>query len=95
MCKSMFRTWRSLGRHYINDSRVLIAEMDCEDGNNENICETYEVELYPTYILFHNGENVREYVAMKTKRQLYKYVEKYIKRNVEFDDQLVDLQGEF
>lgn len=81
MCKGMFNIWRNLGRHYANDSRVLIAEMDCEFGANEDICDKLEVELYPTYILFNNGKIGKEYVAEKTKKQFIGYVEKFIKKH--------------
>lgn len=80
----MKATWKSVGRHYLNDSRVVIAEMDCEFGNNEDLCDEVFVEYYPTFKLFSNGQEVREYIAEKTKNQLIGYVEKFIrKQNVQ------------
>lgn len=80
MCKGMVKTWKNLGRHYLNDSRVLIGEMDCEFGDNEDLCDDLEVEYYPSYKLFSNKEEVKEYIAEKTKKQLIGYVEKFIKK---------------
>lgn len=66
----------------------MIAEINCEKSSkNEVICESYDLEYYPTYILFHNGKEVDNYIAMKTKRQLKKYVEKFIKKQTTIKDE--------
>lgn len=89
MCRSMEGTWNRLALRYLNDPRVLIAEMDCDRNNrNYDICDDIEVEYYPTYILFHNRKNVRTYYAMQSKDELISYVERYMKKSAIVRDEV-------
>jgi thioredoxin-like negative regulator of GroEL len=77
----MFKTWKNVGKRFMNDTRVVIAEIDCETNERtEYICERYEVEYYPTFILFDQAREYDNFIAMQSKRDLVKAVKSLAKR---------------
>lgn len=75
----MFDDWESLGVHYANDKRVLIAEMNCETRNNKKICRKLNVDQYPMMYMFKNGVQGDLYDRKRSKEDFIKYVEKSLK----------------
>lgn len=76
----MFNTWESLGEHYANSKKVKIAEMSCRPKKNLKVCRTFDVDRYPSYVLFKHGKKEKHTSGRKTKKNLVHYVEHLLKK---------------
>lgn len=81
LCQIMFETWENLGEHYANSKKVVIAEMNCGPKKNLKVCRSFDVDRYPTYVLFKNGEKEKTISGRKKKKDLIEYVENLIKES--------------
>jgi thioredoxin-like negative regulator of GroEL len=77
----MFDDWESLGERYSNDSRVLIAEMNCDPSSNKKICRKFDVDRYPMIFMFKDGVQGDLYDRKRSKKEFIKYVEDFLKES--------------
>ncbi|KAL9183875.1 hypothetical protein ACHAXT_004731 [Thalassiosira profunda] len=60
-CKSLAPDWDALAEKYASSSSVLIGSVDCTAGENEDLCQEYGVQGYPTLKYFKDGEAGEDY----------------------------------
>uniref|UniRef100_T1JXA2 Thioredoxin domain-containing protein n=1 Tax=Tetranychus urticae TaxID=32264 RepID=T1JXA2_TETUR len=68
-CKALRPVWNELSRKLLG--RVKVASLDCSQF--EDICEKYQVNGYPTLIIFRNGRAVSEYEQERSLDSLVDY----------------------
>lgn len=83
----MFSTWEDLGEYYANSEKVVIAEMNCGPKQNLKVCRSFYVDRYPTYILFRNGEKMKQISGRKDRKNLIGLVENLINESLIFRDE--------
>jgi len=52
--------WDKLAAEYDGSETVLIADVDCTDGDNKDLCQKYGVRGYPTIKYFNEGDTEGE-----------------------------------
>jgi len=52
--------WDKLAKEYDGSETVLIADVDCTEGDNKDLCSKYGVRGYPTIKLFNEGDTEGE-----------------------------------
>jgi hypothetical protein len=52
--------WDSLAKEYDGSETVLIADVDCTEGDNKDLCGKMGVRGYPTIKLFNEGDTEGE-----------------------------------
>lgn len=82
----MFEAWESLGDFYFQDDRILIAEIDCEPDLNKEVCKGFDVDAYPSLLMFRNGVKSEKYLGERTKDDLVEYADKFIKETIVKDE---------
>lgn len=60
-CKRLAPTWDQLAIKMVGNVAVKIAKVDCADNDNRPLCSQQGVSGFPTVILYHEGEKVKEY----------------------------------
>lgn len=83
----MFEAWESLGDHYFEDDRIQIAEIDCEPELNKQVCKGFDVDAYPSLIMFKNGLKVEKYLEDRAVTDLINYADKFINEIVTVKDE--------
>jgi len=69
-CKNMAPAWRELAWMFEGSEDVLVAELDCADGDNKEKCQELEVRGYPTVLLFPPGEDRTKTLRYEDQRDL-------------------------
>jgi len=59
-CKSLAPDWDSLAETYSGSSSVLIGSVDCTAEDNEELCQEYGVQGYPTLKYYKDGNTEGE-----------------------------------
>jgi len=52
--------WDKLAKEYDGSETVLIADVDCTEGDNKALCSKYGVRGYPTLKVFNEGDTEGE-----------------------------------
>jgi hypothetical protein len=52
--------WDKLAKEYDGSETVLIADVDCTEGDNKALCSKYGVKGYPTIKVFNEGDTEGE-----------------------------------
>ena len=55
-CKALAPDWDELADSYASSSSALVASVDCTAGGNEDLCQEYGVQGYPTLKYFKDGD---------------------------------------
>lgn len=71
VCEHAKPYFESLSSEY--SGKVKFVSYDADSGN---VDENYNVEGYPTYILFINGREIGRYVGFKNRSSLEDFIEK-------------------
>ena len=79
-CKRTIPLFNNLANHYKNDSKVEIAEYDCDDEDNKEYINEYinkfnygyKVQGYPTIVLYKNGVFVGQYNGERSENAMIK-----------------------
>lgn len=74
-CKRLAPTWEDLSRKFAGTPGVKIAKVDCTIY--EELCNTNEVQGYPTLVLFKNGRRVTEFNGARDLDMLHEFVEQH------------------
>lgn len=53
-CMQLLPSWLQLGHKFENNSKIIIADVDCSQSHN--LCLQEEVNQYPTLVLYRNSE---------------------------------------
>ena len=59
-CKSLAPIWDALADQLTGSSSVVIASVDCTAEGNEDLCQQYGVQGYPTLKYFKDGSEEGE-----------------------------------
>lgn len=84
----MFEAWEALGDHYFEDDRIQIAEIDCEPKLNKQVCIGFDVDAYPSLLMFKNGKKMDKFLDDRTIDELVVYADKFIKENETVKDEV-------
>lgn len=84
-CKNMAAAWSMLAKSYAPVDEVTIAEVDCTKVYE--ICKKFDVNGYPTIILFKDGEKVEDYAKP---RKLENFIEFLTPHFKQMNDDLAD-----
>lgn len=76
-CKRLAPTWQDLGKKFAGSEEVKIVKIDCTLEVNKDLCNTEEVEGFPSVFLYKNGKKISEYNGSRTLEDLYEFVVKH------------------
>ncbi|CAN7988628.1 unnamed protein product [Ixodes hexagonus] len=80
-CKRLAPTWDDLARKFAAQTEVKIAKVDCTAY--EALCNSHEVQGYPTLVLFRNGKRLAEFNGARDLEALHEFVEVHLGRHDE------------
>lgn len=75
-CKRLAPTWDDLARKFAAKAEVKVAKVDCTIY--EALCNSHEVQGYPTLVLFKDGKRVAEFNGARDLEALYEFVEVHL-----------------
>ena len=79
-CKSMAQDYVELAKRMQDkDPTVLIAEVDCTNGQGTKICKKFNVKGYPSLQLFKQGKPDKQYEGARTVKEM----EDWLKTNAQ------------
>jgi len=61
--KFMADPWNELATHFLQDDSILIGKIDCKAPENEELCELYEIDHYPTLKYGKSIRHLTEFVG--------------------------------
>lgn len=71
-CKRLAPTWEELSEELANDSKIVIAHVDCTAA--KDTCTKAEIRGYPTLEVFHNGKRLDKYQGGRDIGSLKTYI---------------------
>lgn len=74
-CRMLSDTLHNLDPNKISDT--LIADVDIDDEDNEDIAIEYNIRNIPVILYVRNGEVLDKYVGTIPENDIYKYIEEY------------------
>ncbi|CAG0886167.1 unnamed protein product [Darwinula stevensoni] len=78
-CKRLAPTWEELGKKFIGKEGIRIAKVDCTASDSKSLCDSFEVDGFPTILLFRNGEKISEYEGNRDLSDLTSYLMKHVR----------------
>jgi thioredoxin-like negative regulator of GroEL len=69
---------------------MLIADMDC--GKYKATCQSFNVQEYPTLIIFKDGKRFEKFIGPRTTETITNYVEKFILKRKIKDKKMENVQ---
>ena len=87
-CKRLVPTWTELSAKFIGNAGVRIAKVDCTLPEAKELCKQQEVNGFPTLLIYRNGEKLSEYNGSRSLDDLYEFVQRYEKEEVNAKDEL-------
>lgn len=73
----------------MHNKDILIADIDC--GKFKPTCQSFNVQEYPTLIVFRDGKRFEKYVGPRTSDAIKNYVDKFIAKRKIKDKKLDNL----
>lgn len=61
--KFMVDSWNELATHFLGDDSILIGKVDCKAPENEELCELYEIDHYPTLKYGKSIRHLKEFIG--------------------------------
>ncbi|CAN8017113.1 unnamed protein product [Ixodes persulcatus] len=80
-CKRLAPTWDDLARKFAARTEVKVAKVDCTVY--EALCNSHEVQGYPTLVLFKDGKRAAEFNGARDLEALHEFVEVHLGRHDE------------
>lgn len=74
-CQKMASTWKDLALIYSN-KEVKISEVDCTQ--HASVCQSYDINGYPTLIFFHDGKKIQNYNGQRTIEEFSSFIDSLI-----------------
>ncbi|CAK9174414.1 unnamed protein product [Ilex paraguariensis] len=72
MDKNLGTLWEDLGKAMEGEDEIEIGLVDCSTSNP--VCTKVEIDSYPTFKLFYNGEEVAKYQGARNVESLKTFV---------------------
>ncbi|CAH0392699.1 unnamed protein product [Bemisia tabaci] len=82
-CKRLAPTWDELAKKFSENSKIKIAKVDCTLSSSKTLCNTQEVDGFPSLFLYIDGKKVSEYNGSRDLEDLYNFV---IKHEIQHDE---------
>ena len=74
-CRTLSDTLHNLDSNKIGDT--LIADVDIDEGDNEDIAIEYNIRSIPMTLYVKNGEVLNKYLGASSAEEIYKRIEEY------------------
>ena len=74
-CRMLSDTLHNLDPNKIGDT--LIADVDIDEGDNEDIAIEYNIRSIPMTLYVKNGEVLNKYLGASSAEEIYKRIEEY------------------
>ena len=74
-CRTLSDTLHNLDPNKIGDT--LIADVDIDEGDNEDIAIEYNIRSIPMTLYVKNGEVLNKYLGASSAEEIYKRIEEY------------------
>ena len=74
-CRMLSDTLHNLDPNKISDT--LIADVDIDEGDNEDIAIEYNIRSIPMTLYVKNGEVLNKYLGASSAEEIYKRIEEY------------------
>lgn len=74
-CRTLSDTLHNLDPNKISDT--LIADVDIDEGDNEDIAIEYNIRSIPMTLYVKNGEVLNKYLGASSAEEIYKRIEEY------------------
>ena len=74
-CRTLSDTLHNLDPNKIDDT--LIADVDIDEGDNEDIAIEYNIRSIPMTLYVKNGEVLNKYLGASSAEEIYKRIEEY------------------
>lgn len=62
-CKTVRPEWEKLAEEYADNEDVIIAEINCSTEKGEELCDDWEVDYYPSFFYFLDGDKEGDYYS--------------------------------
>jgi protein disulfide-isomerase A1 len=75
-CKSLASEYEQLATDFKVQTNLQIAKIDCDQEENKDLAEKYEIQGFPTIKLFKNGAAFRDYDGERNAESMKKWIVK-------------------
>lgn len=72
-CKRLMPIMDEFAEELSDGERVKVGRVNCDEGNNSNLCTAYDVSGYPT-VLYLNGDHFYEYRSARSIEGFKKFI---------------------
>jgi protein disulfide-isomerase-like protein len=91
-CKRLMPIFDEFAKNYADGTKLNVGRVNCDEGNNSNLCTSYDVGGFPT-VLFLNQNQFYEFRSERTIEGLQKFVFEEGFKDAESDAIPQKLQG--
>lgn len=77
-CKRLSPIWNTLRQEFKNRNGVNIFKVDCNSNVNKVLCNSEQIESFPTLNLYKDGIKISEYSGSRSVEDLSDFVNKHL-----------------
>lgn len=77
-CKRLSPIWDTLRQLFKKQNGVNIFKVNCNSGVNKELCDSEQIESFPTLLLYKDGFKVSEYSGSRSIEDLADFVKKHL-----------------
>lgn len=77
-CKRLSPIWNTLRHLFKRQRDVNIFKVNCDSGVNRELCDSEQIENFPTLLLYKDGFKLSEYSGSRSIEDLTDFVNKHL-----------------